>query len=112
MSKWAPRSDMGIWVGVAHETSHSARVVPIKWDIKIQSWTLGAPIIATRVKVYDTIFPLSMNPDPSNPTSSAFDTFINGIIQPLFRVAESDPVVALVPEPDSVYENTDSDEEP
>ena len=72
---------------VAHEASHSARVVPIKWDVKTQSWTLGAPIIATRVKVYDTVFPLSMNPDPSNPTSSAFDTFINGIIQPLFRVA-------------------------
>ena len=28
------------------------------------------------------------------------------------RVADSEPVVAPIPEPDSVYENTDSDEEP
>jgi hypothetical protein len=94
VGKWAPRSEMGIWVGVAHEASHSARVVPIKWDKASQCWALGAPIIATRVRVYDTVFPLSMYPNPDTPSSTDFDTFIDGIIQPLFRVADPDSVVA------------------
>jgi hypothetical protein len=98
VGKWAPRSEMGIWVGVAHGASHSAWVVPITWDRTAQCWVLGAPIIATRVKVYDNLFPLSMYPNPNNPSSADFDTFVDGIVQPLFRVADPEPEPVVAPD--------------
>ena len=39
--KWQPRSEMGIWVGIAHGSSHSHKVVPIKWDQMLRVWILG-----------------------------------------------------------------------
>ena len=84
--KWQPRSEMGIWVGIAHGSSHSHNVLPIKWDPTLRVWILGEPITATRVKVYDKISPLAMCPSPSKPTSTDFNTFVSNIMQPLFRV--------------------------
>jgi hypothetical protein len=111
VGKWAPRSEMGIWVGIAHEASHSARVVPITWDSESKCWILGAPIVATRVKVYDTLFPLSMHPNPTEPSTLDFDTFIDSVIQPLFRVSELGPEVAPVPKPAPPPSDIESEEE-
>ena len=95
---------MGIWVGIAHESSHSHRVVPIKWDPTLRVWILSEPIIATRVKVYDKIFPLATCPSPSKPTSNDFNTFVSNIIQPLFRVSDIDQEPLVDDGGDLVYE--------
>ena len=88
--KWQPRSEMGIWTGIDHGSSHSHSVVPIKWDPTLRVWILSEPITATRVKVYDKISPLAMCPSPSKPTSKDFNTFVSNIIRPLFRVLDAD----------------------
>ena len=80
--KWSPRSEMGIWIGVDRCASYSHLVCPIVWMVDSQSWDIKPPISATRVKVYDTIFPLRMSPRSREFGSQEFDTFVESTPSP------------------------------
>ena len=87
--KWSPRSEMGIWVGVDRSASHSHLVCPIVWMVDTQSWDIKPPISATRVKVYDTVFPLRMSPRSREFGSQEFDTFVESTPSPTLFTHDS-----------------------
>ena len=61
VNKLSNRAFMGIWVGLDAETYNAHRVVPIYKDSG--RWKLMPTRVCVKVKVFEGIFPLKINPE-------------------------------------------------
>ena len=77
-----PKSEMGIWVGLAPHT-HSHWVCPIEWDSVAQAWIVHDVVIATTVSVYDHVLPLRMKAPQGKAGTQELDRFVSAVFNPL-----------------------------
>ena len=78
--------ELGLWMRREDASSHSAVVVPIKWDEKRSAWILQQTIVATTFKVYSGIYPLRMCPrEGTDPV--LFDNWLDRAFDPLLHTA-------------------------
>ena len=78
--------ELGLWMRREGASSHSAVVVPIKWDEKQSAWILQKTIVATTFKVYRGIYPLRMCPkEGTDPV--VFDNWLDRAFDPLLHTA-------------------------
>ena len=88
-----PASEMGVWVGLDEHVLGGHLVCPIEWDSEQQCWVLHEVVTATTVRVYDSVFPLRMKPSQGQYGSQEFDSFVEGVFNPLLHqmLSESSP---------------------
>ena len=57
-SKSTPRGDRAIWLRRERKVPGGHVVAPIVWNKDKLRWTVGKPVVASTIKVFDRIFPL------------------------------------------------------
>merc|ERR1711969_453883 len=75
-SKSTPRADRAIWLRQQRNVPGGHMVAPIVWNKDKLRWTVGKPMVATTVRVFDRIFPLRLLPAQGSP-STDFTEFLD-----------------------------------
>ena len=75
-SKSTPRADRAIWLRQQRNVPGGHVVAPIVWNKDKLRWTVGKPMVATTVRVFDRIFPLRLLPAQGSP-STDFAEFLD-----------------------------------
>jgi len=75
-SKSTPRGDRAIWLRRERKVPGGHVVAPIVWNKDKLRWTVGKPVVASTIKVFDRIFPLRLLP-PDKSDGTDFQEFLD-----------------------------------
>jgi len=89
LGQYQQSGELGLWMRRESASSHSAVIVPIKWDPKQQAWILQKTVTSSTFKVYKGVYPLRSVPIEGAAVDD-FEKWIDAAFDPLLHSAAQD----------------------